>query len=80
MIFNLRRLKNTLISKGWWALEPELDICVFSLTGLKASEISAKNRMFFEQKAEEDIQKLTDSFIKKIDEILEVKEAENMKV
>ena len=32
------------------------------------------------KKAEEDIQKLTDSFIKKIDEILAVKEAEIMKV
>ncbi len=48
-------LKNTLIAQGWWVLEPELDICVFSLSGLKASEISAKNRMFFEQKAEENI-------------------------
>ena len=37
------------------ALEPELDICVFSLTGLKASEISAKNRAFFAHKAEENI-------------------------
>jgi ribosome recycling factor len=32
------------------------------------------------KKAEEDVQKLTDSFIKKIDEILAVKEAEIMKV
>ena len=48
-------LKNTLIAKGWWVLEPELDICIFSLSGLKASEISAKNRAFFKQKAEENI-------------------------
>lgn len=48
-------LKNTLLANGWWVLEPELDICVFSLSGLKASEISAKNRAFFEQKAEENI-------------------------
>ena len=48
-------LKNRLITEGWWVLEPELDICVFSLSGLKASEISAKNRAFFEQKAEENI-------------------------
>jgi ribosome recycling factor len=32
------------------------------------------------KKAEEDVQKLTDSFIKKIDELLAVKEAEIMKV
>ena len=32
------------------------------------------------KKAEEDVQKLTDNFIKKIDEILAVKEAEIMKV
>lgn len=48
-------LKNTLLAKGWWVLEPELDICVFSLSGLKASEISAKNRAFFEHKAEDNI-------------------------
>ena len=48
-------LKNTLLAKGWWVLEPELDICVFSLSGLKASEISAKNRAFFENKAEDNI-------------------------
>ena len=48
-------LKNTLLAMGWWVLEPELDICVFSLSGLKASEISAKNRAFFENKAEDNI-------------------------
>jgi hypothetical protein len=32
------------------------------------------------KKAEEDVQKLTDSFIKKIEELLAVKEAEIMKV
>lgn len=48
-------LKNTLLAKSWWVLEPELDICVFSLSGLKASEISAKNRAFFENKAEDNI-------------------------
>ena len=32
------------------------------------------------KKAEEDVQKLTDTFIKKIDELLAVKEAEIMKV
>ena len=39
------------------------------------------NRFLVEsKKAEEDVQKLTDSFIKKIEEILAVKEAEIMKV
>ena len=48
-------LKHSLIAKDWWVLEPELDICVFSLPGLKASEISALNRAFFEQKAKENL-------------------------
>ena len=32
---------------GFWSLEPELDICVFSLKGSSSSEISRLNRDFF---------------------------------
>lgn len=32
-------------------MDPALDICVFSKNGMKASEISAKNRTFFEEQA-----------------------------
>ena len=42
-------------SKGYWSLEPELDICIFSNKGKRAGEISQKNRAFFERKAKEGI-------------------------
>ena len=48
-------LTATLIQQGYWALQPAMDICIFSKSGALASEISAKNRAFFEAKAAEDI-------------------------
>ena len=47
------------------------------------SKFSFDGKDFLEdicKKAEDDVQKLTDNFIKKIDELLAVKEAEIMKV
>ena len=32
-------------------MDPALDICVFSKNGVKASEVSAENRAFFEEQA-----------------------------
>ena len=40
---------------GFWSLEPELDICIFSLKGSSSSEISRLNRDFFERKAKNNI-------------------------
>ena len=40
---------------GFWSLEPELDICIFSVKGNRSSEISALNRIFFERKAKDNI-------------------------
>lgn len=48
-------LTNTLSGKGWWVLEPELDICIFSMQGAKASDISAHNSAFFKRKAKENL-------------------------
>lgn len=42
-------------SMGYWSLEPELDICIFSNKGKLTSEISQENRLFFERKAKEGI-------------------------
>ena len=44
-------LHHLALQKGWWSLEPEMDICIFSNPGISASEISELNRQFFESKA-----------------------------
>ncbi len=41
--------------EGYLTLDPAMDICIFSKPGASASEISARNRAFFEAKAAEDI-------------------------
>ena len=46
-----RGLTQLLEEKGYWVMNPALDICVFSKKGLKASEVSAENREFFEEQA-----------------------------
>jgi len=43
------------IAKGYWSLDPELDICIFSQKGATASKVSALNRAFFERKAAQGI-------------------------
>ena len=48
-------LSSTLNTHGYWTLEPAMDICIFSKPGASASEISARNRAFFESKAAQDI-------------------------
>lgn len=48
-------LHQTALEKGYWSIAPELDICIFSVKGSTASEISAANRAFFEEKAKEGI-------------------------
>jgi len=48
-------LHQTALEKGYWSIAPELDICIFSVKGSIASEISAANRAFFEEKAKEGI-------------------------
>ena len=40
---------------GFLVLDPQLDICVFSMPGTKASSMSQENRLFFERKANEGI-------------------------
>jgi len=46
-----RGLTQLLEDEGYWVIDPALDICVFSKNGLKASEVSAWNREFFEDQA-----------------------------
>lgn len=48
-------LHQTALEAGYWSIAPELDICIFSVTGARASEMSAANRALFEKKAEEGI-------------------------
>jgi len=43
------------LEKGFWSLDPELDICIFSTKGTSSAEISIQNRAFFERKAKEGI-------------------------
>lgn len=42
-------------ARGYWSIEPELDICIFSKKGKLTSELSTENRAFFERKAKEGI-------------------------
>lgn len=46
-----RGLTQLLEDEGYWVMDPALDICVFSKKGLKASQVSAENREFFEEQA-----------------------------
>jgi glutamate/tyrosine decarboxylase-like PLP-dependent enzyme len=46
-----RGLTQLLEDEGYWVIDPALDICVFSKKGLKASQVSAENREFFEKQA-----------------------------
>ena len=48
-------LHESALEKGFWSLDPELDICVFSTKGTSSAEISIQNRAFFERKAKEGI-------------------------
>jgi glutamate/tyrosine decarboxylase-like PLP-dependent enzyme len=50
-----RGLHLTAQKMGFWSLEPELDICVFSVKGSRSGEISRLNRDFFERKANDNI-------------------------
>ncbi len=43
------------LEQGFWSLDPELDICIFSTKGTSSTEISIQNRAFFERKAREGI-------------------------
>ena len=43
------------LEQGFWSLDPELDICIFSTKGSSSTEISIRNRAFFERKAKEGI-------------------------
>ena len=43
------------LEQGFWSLDPELDICIFSTKGTSSTEISIQNRAFFERKANEGI-------------------------
>ena len=43
------------LEEGFWSLDPELDICIFSTKGTSSTEISIQNRAFFERKANEGI-------------------------
>lgn len=48
-------LHESALEKGFWSLDPELDICIFSTKGTSSAEISIQNRAFFERKAKEGI-------------------------
>ena len=48
-------LHQAALQRGLWSISPELDICIFSKPGSKASQISALNRAFFEKKANQGI-------------------------
>lgn len=50
-----RGLAEHLKSNGFWALDPTMDIVLFSLAGTTASEVSQRNRAFFESKAAQGI-------------------------
>ena len=50
-----RGLHRTAQKSGFWSLEPELDICIFSMKGKSSNEISKLNRDFFERKAKNNI-------------------------
>ena len=43
------------LEQGFWSLDPELDICIFSTKGTSSAEISIQNRAFFERKAKDGI-------------------------
>lgn len=43
------------VENDYWSLKPELDICIFSAKGKYASDISASNQAFFEEKARKGI-------------------------
>jgi len=48
-------LHESALERGFWSLDPELDICIFSTKGTSSAEISIQNRAFFERKAKEGI-------------------------
>lgn len=50
-----RGLHRTLLSHGYFTIEPQLDIVVFSVPGTRATEMSSQNRALFEEKAAQGI-------------------------
>ncbi|HCP40803.1 MAG TPA: aspartate aminotransferase family protein [Cryomorphaceae bacterium] len=43
------------LERGFWSLDPELDICIFSSKGTSSATVSDQNRDFFERKAQKGI-------------------------